>query len=357
MAYFDLSGETLRNYRSSATAPKDLVEFWSGTLAQAREWDLGPEFSPIRTGLRQVTFFDAVYTGYGGQRVRGWFALPIPSDKEGNPLEDPKGKNFPVMVQFIGYGGGRGFPVEWISWLTAGYAVFVMDSRGQGSSWRGGVTPDGGQRPEDSDGPQVPGFMTRGISSPETYYYTRIYTDAARAVEAASLAPGVDPERLVIAGGSQGGALSIAACSLMEPGAFDQASIQAGWERPSYKIAAALVDVPFLCDIQRAIGMVDSDPYNEVVRYLKVHRQKLDKVMRTISYIDGVHLASFIKVPAFFSVGLMDNICPPSTVYAAYNAWAGKKEIVEYPFNNHEGGQNEQFGRQVDYVAELFGIS
>lgn len=35
----------------------------------------------------------------------------------------------------------------------------------------------------------------------------------------------------------------------------------------------------------------------------------------------------------------MDQTCPPSTVCAAYNRYAGDKRIVEYPFNDHEGGQ------------------
>ncbi len=35
----------------------------------------------------------------------------------------------------------------------------------------------------------------------------------------------------------------------------------------------------------------------------------------------------------------MDETCPPSTVYAAFNRYGGPKEIQEYPFNDHEGGE------------------
>ena len=42
--------------------------------------------------------------------------------------------------------------------------------------------------------------------------------------------------------------------------------------------------------------------------------------------------------PGLFSVALMDEICPPSTVFAAYNAYGGPKEIAVYPYNDHEGG-------------------
>lgn len=49
-------------------------------------------------------------------------------------------------------------------------------------------------------------------------------------------------------------------------------------------------------------------------------------------------------MPALFSEGLMDPVCPPSTVYSAYNAWSGTKQIREYRDNAHEGGASFQVG-------------
>jgi cephalosporin-C deacetylase len=51
----------------------------------------------------------------------------------------------------------------------------VIETRGQGSASRAGVTPD----PDVAD-PHAPGFLTRGIGDPEAYYYRRVYIDAAR---------------------------------------------------------------------------------------------------------------------------------------------------------------------------------
>ena len=34
--------------------------------------------------------------------------------------------------------------------------------------------------------------------------------------------------------------------------------------------------------------------------------------------------------------GLMDNICPPSTQFAAYNKMTAKKNVVIYPDFGHE---------------------
>ena len=35
-------------------------------------------------------------------------------------------------------------------------------------------------------------------------------------------------------------------------------------------------------------------------------------------------------------VGMMDDVCPPSTVFAAYNTYAGPKDIRVWPYNVHE---------------------
>jgi len=62
--------------------------------------------------------------------------------------------------------------------------------------------------------------------------------------------------------------------------------------------------------------------------------------------------------PALFSVGLMDPICPPSTVCAAYNHYGAStgstnKTIEVYEFNEHEGGAGHQFTRQLPWLAAL----
>ena len=138
------------------------------------------------------------YAGFGGAPIKGW--LHVPAGTTG-PL--------PTVVQYFGYSGGRGFPHTTNLWAQAGYAHFLMDTRGQGYS---GGNPGG--TPDDSAYAGLnhsPGFMTAGITDPETYYYRRVYIDAVRALEAARTSPFVDPDKIVVTGGSQGGGISIAA--------------------------------------------------------------------------------------------------------------------------------------------------
>ncbi|MDX8518203.1 acetylxylan esterase [Mesorhizobium dulcispinae] len=86
------------------------------------------------------------------------------------------------------------------------------------------------------------------------------------------------------------------------------------------------------------------------------YREKKAKVFETLSYFDCVNFARQCKAAALFSVALMDEVCPPSTVYGAFNAYDGEKTIVEYEFNNHEGGQGYQEREQMAWVSGLFGV-
>lgn len=323
MAQFDLPLDQLRRYAPDLPVPDDLDAFWSDTLAEARAHDLGATFTPTESGLRLVETFDVTFNGFGGQPVKGWLQLPVGRT---GPL--------PAVVQYIGYGGGRGLPHELILYAAAGYAHLVMDTRGQGSSWSVGETPD----PDPTGAPFHPGFMTRGVLDPASYYYRRVYTDAVRAVEAARAHPAIDGTRIAVTGGSQGGGIAIAAGALADG------------------LAGVAPDVPFLCDFPRATTLVDTRPYNEIVNYLKAHRDHVEQAYRTLSYFDGAVLARRATAPALFSVGLMDQTCPPSTVYAAYNAWAAAdKRIIEYPFNDHEGGQGFHEQAKLRWLAEHLG--
>jgi cephalosporin-C deacetylase len=318
----DLAPDELRAYAPRLAEPADLAQFWAQSLALAREFPLAARFEPVETGLATLRSFDTTFAGAGGSDVRAWLHLPATWTPAQAPL--------PAIVQYQGYGGGRGLVQENTFWATAGYAHLIMDTRGQGSGWSSGQTPD----PEGS-GPAQPGFLTRGIASPDTYYYRRVFTDAVRALEAARSHPAIDADRVVITGASQGGGIAIAVAGLA-PG-----------------LAGVMPDVPFLADFRRAADIAGSEPYAELERYLACHRDEVDAVFRTLSYFDVAVLGRRASAPALFSVAHMDQTCPPSTVYAAFNAYGGPRQIRDYQFNDHEGGQIFQKVEQLSWLSGL----
>ncbi len=302
--YTDLPEDELRAYRSAQHDPADFDDFWRTTLAEARAAADGVTATPVVTGLETVDTYDVTFPGFGGEDIKGWLRLPRGAH---GPL--------PAVVEYVGYGGGRGHALQNLLWACAGYAHLQMDTRGQGSGWSRGDTPDSG-----AAGPQVPGVMTRGITDPAGYYYRRLFTDAVRAVDAVRALPSVDPARVAVLGGSQGGGTALAVAALVPD------------------LAAAVAHVPFLCDFPRAVVVTDAHPFREITDYLATHRDRAETVHRTLSYFDGVNFARRARVPARFSAALMDDVVPPSTVFAAHNAYAGPKEISVWRYNGHEGG-------------------
>jgi cephalosporin-C deacetylase len=322
---YDMPLEQLQTYLPPRNEPEDYDAFWQRTLSEARGFPLNAAFEPVDYGLQAVETFDVTFNGYGGQPIKGWFLLP--RQRRDNP-------KVPCVVEYIGYGGGRGFPLDWLLWSSAGFAHLVMDTRGQGSTWRPGDTPD--LQPDGSSA-HFPGFMTLGVLDPKTYYYRRVFTDAVRAIEAARSHPAVDPARIAVTGGSQGGGIALAASGLA-PDA----------------VRIAMPDVPFLCHYRRATEIVDTAPYSEIVRYCKTHRDKIDVVFNTLSYFDGMNFAVRARAKALFSTALMDDICPPSTVFAAYNYYAGPKQIRVWQYNQHEGGDCYQAVEKVRFLTGLW---
>lgn len=319
MPLTDLPLDELRDYRPEIPEPEGFDDFWATTLASARAAGGGEaEYRRVDDPpLATAEVYDVRFPGWDGQPVAGWLLLPTGVS---GPL--------PGVVTYIGYTGGRGRALEHLLWCSAGYAHLVVDSRGQGHA-----TPD----PDPSPAPQyVAGFMTRGIDHPDHHYYRRLMTDCVRAVDALAAHPAVDARRVIASGISQGGGLALATAAL----AGDA-------------VAAALVDVPFLCHYRRGAETASEGPYVEIARYLGWHQARTpEETFATLSYFDGVHFAPRATAPALFSAALMDPVCPPSTVFAAYNRYAGEKDIAVWPFGDHSGGRSAQRERQLRWLAE-----
>ncbi|QOT15962.1 MULTISPECIES: acetylxylan esterase [Paenarthrobacter] len=332
MPLFDLPLEQLRDYTSSAVQPADLQPFWDRTIEEARQFSLDATFEPVDNYLAVIDTFDVTFSGFGGHRIKGWLHLPAHLQP---------GQRLPVVVEFIGYSGGRGLANQNTRWAQAGYAHFIMDSRGQGYGGVSGDTPD----PHSSAGDVAyAGLMTRGIRHQDDYYFRRVYVDAFRAVEAAQSHPAVDPSKVVLTGISQGGGITVATAGLAA-GRLDG-------------VIAAMPDVPFLQDFPRAIDITPRGPYPEIASFLGRHRDRYEAMLAVLNYFDGVHLGKAATVPALFSAAQMDDICPPSTVFAGYNSYGlsggtPEKDIEVYRFNNHEGGQEHHWIKQLQFLRKL----
>ncbi|GGM51747.1 acetylxylan esterase [Micromonospora sonchi] len=328
MPLFDLPLDQLRDYAPTVAEPADFDTFWRATLDAAAQMPVLLDVRSEPTDLRLLDTWDVTFAGFAGDPVRAWYTRPTGADGM-----------LPVIVEYVGYGRGRGLPHERLIWPVAGYAHLLMDARGQSGQYGAGDTAD----PHGS-APGGPSPVTRGILSPAGYYYRRLITDAVRAVQAARALPGVDPRRVVVAGNSQGGGLALAVAGLVPD------------------LAAVLATAPFLCHFQRAIEITDVGVYGEIVNYLAINRDAEAAVRNTLSYVDGVSFARRATAPTHFGIGLRDLICPPSTGFAAYNQYGAAgdgplpaRSMHVYPFNGHEHGDATHVRRQLRWLAALLG--
>ena len=317
--FFDLPLDQLREVRPQGVEPADFDAFWSRTLSAARAATTAPLVKPYDSGLATVDVFDVRFAGFNGEPIAAWLSVP-------------RGVSPAItVVQYHGYSGSRGFPIDNLLWSAAGHAHLSVDSRGQGWALNDmGATSD---LATVTPGPL--GLMTRGIDSPDNYYYRRLFTDAALAVD---FVRGYEPLRdtkVVVQGGSQGGGITLAVAGLVEG------------------LHGVLPDYPFLCDYRRAVAITDSYPYREISDYCQAYRDQVEHVFETLAYFDGTSFAARATAPTLFSVALMDQVCPPSTVFAAYNVYGGRKDIGVYEFNGHEGGGPYHRRRQLAFLAGL----
>ncbi len=324
MAQFDLPLDALRTYQPEVDEAPGFDAFWAETLAADPPAELLAE-TLIDNRQALIDTYDLTFTGFGGAPIRAWLHVPA---GESRPL--------PTVVRYHGYSVSRGMPLAPV-FAAAGYAQFDLDNRGQG--WHSASVFERTPDPDVAAGEFGPaGPMTKGISSPETYYYRRLITDAVRMLQVAAGHRLVDPSRLFVAGGSQGGYLTLAVAGLA----------------PSVgvSLAGAMPDVAFMCHIRRAVSLTDDAPFSDIARFIRAAPHLEDAVWETLGHFDGVSFARRAECPALFSVALADTICPPSTVFAAHNHYGGPREMVVYPHSGHEGGQDVQVWRQLGWLRE-----
>ena len=321
MPSIDYPLERLLEYRPALTARDDFDSFWDQTLSDAREMNLNPLVESVDYPVKHLRVHRLSYAGYGGDRIKGLYLVP----------EGIEGKLPPVIV-YHGYSGGAGQVHLHLPWLMLGCAVIAVDTRGQG-----GETGDPGGYHDGS----TMGWMTQGIGDPHDYYYRRAYTDCVRAVDFAATRDELDMSRLTVTGGSQGGGLSLAVAGL-DP-----------------RVKLTMADVPFLCHFERAADIAAAGPYQELQRYFAKYPERVPQAQTTLSYFDGMNLASRVQPDGrmLWSVALWDDVCPPSTVFAAYHNCPvsideDRKQIAIYPYNKHEGGGGLQKERQIAWLAQ-----
>jgi len=321
MPAFDLPLSELKIYRGSSPRPSDFEAYWDTALRELDDHNPRVKLEPNHTiAAPQVECFDLWFSGLGGAKVYAKYVRPKPSGSKG-----------PAVVKFHGYSASSADWSDLIGYASAGIAVAAMDCRGQGgrSEDVGGVV-----------GTTLRGHIIRGLDDPDPtkLLYRSIFLDTALLARIVMAFEEVDAKRVGATGGSQGGALALA-CAALEQRIKRCASV-----------------FPFLCDYRRIWDMdMAKNAFEELSYFLRrfdPRHERVEEIFTKLGYIDIQNLAPRVEGEVLMFTGLMDQICPPSSQFAAYNKLAGIKEMVLYPDYGHEAlpGAND---RIFNFLAGL----
>jgi cephalosporin-C deacetylase len=307
MPVLDMPLEELKQYQGINPKPHDFDTYWDEALRELEQQDLSYTLEKDEFEVEGVECYHLYFTGVGGAKIHCKFLKPAHIE----------GK-IPALAMFHGYQGHCGDWSDKLPYVYNDMIVAAMDVRGQA-----GLSEDNLQ----TKGNTLRGHIVRGVTDedPKNLAYRAIYLDTAQLARILMSMPFVDETRVGACGYSQGGALTLA-CAALEP-----------------RIKVASVGAPFLCDYKRVWEMdmiYNNGAYEEILlhfRFKDPQHKKADEFWTRLGYIDLQYLAPRIKADTTFFVGLMDNICPPSAQFAAYNKITASKKLEIYPNFSHEG--------------------
>lgn len=296
---YDLPLEELREYKPELTRQPDFDEFWANTRRELATVPMEYTCTPIPYPAKNIEVYELRFKGLHDAAISAYFAKPLGDGP------------FSAIVSFHGYNFGSNVLDDVVLHALHGYAAAQMMVRGQQGGSEDTLPDQSGH---------AKGWMTKGIQSPEAYFYRAVYMDAVRLAEIISSMDCVNKNKIAVMGGSQGGALSLAVAALTDI--------------PCVVVA----NYPYLCHFRRAINMAQQDPYLEFNEYFR--RNPAPEVeaqaMKTLSYFDIMNHAPNVVCDTTFFTGLVDLISPPSTVFAAYNHLTCEKNIYIYRYFGHE---------------------
>lgn len=285
----------------TTTVPNDFLHFWQSNMEQLAKVPLDPIMTLMPDRSTHLTnVYHISFNNIQG-RIYGILSLP---KKEGK---------YPAILHVPGAGVrpyyGSNINQDVIS-LQVGIHGVPVDQY------------DSPLYQNLASGP-LSGYNRMNLDDKDNYYYKRVYLGMVKAVDMIYSLPQFDGQNIGVMGGSQGGALAITTAGLDK--------------RIKYLVSY----YPALADLTGYLeGRAGGWPH----LFKDSFTNKAEKI-ETSKYYDVVNFAKQVTVPGYYSTGFNDNVCPPTSIYAAYNSIKAEKEMSlyldaahwQYPEQSQEG--------------------
>ncbi len=283
----------------SMPVPEDFDAFWAAQKAELAKVPMKSTLTPVTSLSKAVEAFD-VQIDCLGKPVSGYFGR----------FKGAKPKSLPAILHVHG-AGVRSSNLGSVSWAANEGGMLSLDINAHG-------LPN--EKPKEFYDALAAGelkdYRIEGNQDREKVYFKGMFLRLIRAIDFLTAQPEWDGKTLIVYGSSQGGFQAFAAAGLDERVTFICAGVPAGCDHTgsqANRIAGWPKIVP-----NDAEGKSDA------------------AALQASRYFDNVNFATRARCRgAVVTVGFIDTTCPPTSVYAAYNALTIPKAIHTDVLSGH----------------------
>jgi cephalosporin-C deacetylase-like acetyl esterase len=316
-----------KKYRGLATAafspetiqpttvmPNDFIDFWTKAIEDNKKipMDLRMEPMPHLSNDKVNVYQVNMQNHKVGMRLYGILSMPKAPGK------------YPAVFRVPG-AGVRGYKGD-VKMAEKGIIHFEIGIHGIP------VTLDS-MLYEDIKAGALLGYPSFNMDNRDNYYYKRVYLGCLRAIDYIFSLPEFDGQNLIVMGGSQGGALTLATAAL------------------DSRVKNIVCTHPALSDL---MGYQNGRAGGWPHLFNKQEHLTKEK-METSRYFDAVNFARLVKVPGFYTFGYNDETTPPTSLYAAFNSIKAPMTIFIDKETDHKVTP-EQRNKQLEYVYKTLNI-
>jgi len=287
-------------------APKDIIKYWDTEKQLLKALQLDVKFGKNESKEYAFVCFDTEINCTGPKPARGYFAKPTKAPSKSLPIV--------LLVHAAGVKGSwcRSESKDALRYAKMGNGTICFDLNAHGML---DGQPD--EYYNNLEKGELKDYYIQGLEDRENFYFRGMYLRLIRTLDFLTKLPEWDGKRILVIGESQGGGQALAAAGL------DQ------------RVSAVVATVPAMCDWGGTLAGRKGgwpQPYER-----PANKEKMKKVL---PYFDTANLLKNSKATIVVEIGLIDNTCPATSVYAAINQAKGQKIIYPVPYREH-GWPNE----------------
>ncbi|MGE5395586.1 MAG: acetylxylan esterase [Candidatus Saccharibacteria bacterium] len=304
--------------RPGTKLPKGFDAYWEKEKKNLHALPIKAKLKEVENTEKGYVCYDTELNCTGPKPARGYFAKPKNASPQSLPIV--------LLVHAAGVKGSwcRSEARDAIRYAKSGKGALCFDLNAHGML---------NAQPEEYyanlESGELKDYYVQGLESRDEFYFHGMYLRLMRTLDYLTKQPEWDGKRIIVIGESQGGGQALAAAGL------------------DNRVSAVVATVPAMCDwggtlVGRKGGW--PQPFE--------HSGDLDKMKKAIPYFDTAHLLRHSKATIVVEIGLIDQTCPSTSVYAAINQAKGKVIIYPVPYREHGWPTAEQ---RPEWDKNVFG--